>query len=499
MPRAFAIAAAFCLAAMSARAEDSALLKRGEYLARAGDCIACHSKPGSPPYSGGAALETPYGPLYPPNLTPDKATGIGAWSDDEFYRALHEGLGRDGEYLYPAFPFPWYTNVTREDALAIKAYLFSLAPVNSPPKPPGLRFPFDIRQSLAAWRVLFFKAGTPQAPTDKLSRGRYLVEGLGHCGECHNHEAVMGASDWSGRYEGGAISGWYAPNLTSDGRQGVGQWSEDEIAAYLKTGAAPGHGVALGPMQETINDSLSHLSDDDLHAIAAYLKSIPAKQTYSNESGGYASADAPGEAVYLGHCASCHGVEGQGRQGRVPALAGNGAVAAGGPQNVIRAVLGGLAPRHGLGPMPAVGASLSDAEVAAVADYVRNAFGNASPATSDPSQVARLRNETPTAMAPQRVENCGTVSSDRDRFLDGEAATIADAKPEARVQAVDEALKALGGTVADDALAELDGAFCRATFADPKATLKARAERIGDLAVLTYSRAHVTTTAGATH
>ena len=491
MPRAASLALVFSLAAGSAGAADADLVKRGEYLARAGDCIACHTAPGGQPYAGGAALETPYGPIYPPNLTPDKATGIGAWSDDDFYRALHEGVGRDGEYLYPAFPFPWYTNVTREDALAIKAYLFSLKPVNAPPKPNGLRFPFDIREALAGWRALFFMAATPKPPgDDKLARGQYLVTGLGHCGECHNHDATFGASEASGKYEGGAISGWYAPNITSDGRQGVGQWSEDEIATYLKTGAAPGHGVAIGPMRETINDSLSHLTDDDLHAIASYLKSIPAKQTYANQPGGYAKADAPGQDVYLAHCAACHGVEGKGQKGRVPALAGNGAVAAGGPENVIRAVVGGLAPQNGLGPMPAVGAALSDAEVAGVADYVRNAFGNAAPAASDPARVETLRKETPTLMAPAALSDCGAAASGPEADA---AAIIENAKPDERTQAIDAALKRLqpeGGAVPDATLARLTVNFCRDAFADPKADRNARAQRIGDLAVQTYARAH---------
>ena len=172
-------------------------------------------------------MATPFGEIPTPNITPDKATGIGDWSDDDFYRAMHEGIGRHGEYLYPVFPFPWFTKVTRDDAMAIKSYLFSLAPKNAPRKPLKLAFPFNIRESLAAWRTAFFKPETfaPDATlSNELNRGAYLVEGLGHCGECHNHLNIFGASNWSGRLEGGQIEGWYAPNITSDGHEGIGSW-----------------------------------------------------------------------------------------------------------------------------------------------------------------------------------------------------------------------------------------------------------------------------------
>ncbi len=173
MRRRLLIVCALVSMASAARADDADLVKRGEYLARAGDCIACHTPPGAPPYSGGRKIDTPYGPIYSPNLTPDKETGIGAWSDDDFYRAMHEGLGKNGEYLYPVFPFPWYTNVTRDDALAIKAYLSTLKPVHSPDKPNGFSFPYNVRTALAAWRLAFFRAAEPKAPApgDKIGRG----------------------------------------------------------------------------------------------------------------------------------------------------------------------------------------------------------------------------------------------------------------------------------------------------------------------------------------
>ena len=500
MPRCLQALFALVLAILAsgpARAADADLLKRGEYLARAGDCVACHTRPGGEPFAGGRRLDTPFGAIYSPNLTPDKETGIGGWSDDDFYRALHEGIGKNGEYLYPAFPFPWYTKVTRDDALAIKAYLFSLPPVREQNKPVAFSFPFDVREGLATWRLLFFKPAEPKQPDDKLSRGAYLVEGLGHYGECHNRHNVLGASDWSGKYEGGAVNGWYAPNITADGRQGVGQWSEDDLVNFLKTGASSGHGVALGPMQETIDDSLSHLSDDDLHAMAAYLKSVRPEETFANNKGAYHRKGAPGEDVYLAQCASCHGPDGKGQPGRVPGLAGNGAVMAGGPENVIRAVLGGLPPAHGLGPMPAVGASLSDEDVARVADYVRNSFGNAAPATSEPKNVAAARKSVRTTMAPVEPSDCATIGSPQIQALidSGAIAKVAGSDPIGRIGAVDDLLEHLKPP-SPTLLADLTAAYCRASFADNGASHEQRAERIGQLAVLTYSRALAPTKLG---
>jgi mono/diheme cytochrome c family protein len=240
-------------------------------------------------------------------------------------RAMHEGIGRRNEYLYPVFPFPWFTKITRDDVLAIKAYLFSLiAPANAPRQPLKLAFPFSIRESLLAWRVAFFKPATfaPEPhSSDQLYRGAYLVEGLGHCGECHNRHNLFGASDWSGRLEGGGIEGWYAPNLTAAGNDSIEAWSSDQIATFLKSGAAPGKGVALGPMRETIDNSLRYLSDDDINAIAVYIKSAAANQS-AKPATEIAPAPAYGGGVmYLSSCAFCHQPNGQGISGMIPALA----------------------------------------------------------------------------------------------------------------------------------------------------------------------------------
>ena len=443
-------------------------------------------------------MSTPAGRISTPNITPDKATGIGDWTDDEFYRALHEGIGRHGEYLYPAFPFPWFTRVSRDDVLAIKAYLFSLPPANAPRRPNALRFPFNIRDTLWTWRTLFFKPAEPAAappPGDSAARGGYLVEGLGHCGECHNQHNILGASEWSGRLEGGPIEGWYAPNITSDGRQGVGQWGEDQIVQFLKTGAAPDKGVALGPMRETIDDSLKYLADGDLRAIAAYLKSSPAREPYRvTGPGGFVARNAPGVEVYLSNCASCHGLNGQGLKGSVPALAGNGAVTAQGPQDAIRVVLGGLPALNGFAPMPAVGTHLSDAQVANVVDYVRNAFGNSAPAATGGGEVAKLRAETRTMMAASDPSLCGAVSdNDVVAALKGEEAVkLKQTKAKDILETIDDLLARVRSASPNfnrnSVVDSLTAAYCKDVFTDPNISQAQRAERLGNFAVLLYGQ-----------
>lgn len=394
-----------------ARADDADLVKRGEYLATAGDCVACHSPPGAEKFSGGLYLKTPFGELPTPNITPDKETGIGNWTDEQFYKAMHEGINAKGEYLYPAFPFPWYTKVTKEDALAIKAYLFTLKPVHAPPKENKMAFPFDIRTGLLTWRTLFFKPGAFQPDpkeSAEVNRGGYLVEGLGHCGECHNKSKLVGASNWSGKLEGGQIEGFYAPNITPDKKQGVGLWKKEDIVTYLKTGSKPDHSsVANGPMKETIEHSLSKMTDADLGAIAAYLKSLSAKQTIT------ASESSKGDVVpvqaadaYLTYCSSCHQRDGKGIKDAIPPLAGNGSVTAKGPENVIRAVLGGLEASHGLAPMPALGQTMSDEEVAQAVNFVRSNWGNTAPADVGAGAVGTLRAKTHTLLAVNGPKAC---------------------------------------------------------------------------------------------
>ena len=263
--------------AAHAHAEDVDLVKRGEYLARAGDCVACHTAPGGRPFAGGRAIDTGFGLVYTPNITPDKATGIGGWSDDDFWRAMHEGRDDEGRHLYPAFPYPWFTKVSRADVRAIKAYLDSLAPVHQPNRPPQLDWWVSWRALMGPWNVLNFDAGEYRADPTKSAqwnRGAYLVQGLGHCGDCHTPKRTFGGPERSRALEGGSWLGWYAPPLAGAGR-GLRDWSRDEIVEFLKTGSTA-RTASLGRMSEVVEHSTSHFSDDDLRAVATYLKELPA-------------------------------------------------------------------------------------------------------------------------------------------------------------------------------------------------------------------------------
>jgi mono/diheme cytochrome c family protein len=439
-------------------------------------------------------MPTPFGEISTPNITPDKATGIGNWSDDDFYRAMHEGIGHNKEYLYPVFPFAWFTKVTRDDALAIKAYLFSLPAQNAPRQPQKLAFPFSIREGLLAWRTAFFKAAT-FAPdphgSDQINRGAYLVEGLGHCGECHNRHNVFGASDWSGKLEGGEIEGWYAPNLTSAGSDSIAAWSTDQIATFLKSGAAPGKGVALGPMRETIDNSLRYLSDEDINAIAAYIKEATANTPATAAAEGTPPPTRAGGEVYLNACAFCHGIDGKGVAGQIPALAGSPAVTAEGPQNVIRVVVGGLEATHGFAPMPAVGVGLTDGDVAAVVNYVRTSWGNQAPATAEAGTVADLRPKTRTLLTANLPDGCPGISNPAlSKSVDGVRDQLNKVGPAAMLQAIDSILPKLktSGAKDDDIVNALTAAYCPVVTADKDASAAERAAQLGNFSVLVYGQ-----------
>jgi mono/diheme cytochrome c family protein len=377
------------------QAADKRQIARGEYLMRAGDCIDCHTAPGGAPFAGGRSMSTPFGSITTPNITSDKETGIGSWSDEDFYRALHDGIGKDGQLLYPVFPFNWYTKVTRADVMALRAYLATVPPVHAERHVDTLEFPFSVRASLAVWRKLYFKPGQYHNDPHKSAqwnRGAYLVLGLGHCGECHTQRNALGAQKKAEALQGGAIEGWYAPNITSDMQKGIGGWSEAQLVTYLKTGASPDKGVAVGPMGEVVEASLKYLSDADLRAIVTYLKqTAPEAHTQTAVALPSPGSSQSGGALYLDYCASCHQVDGRGIKGAVPALAGNGLVQAERPNDVMAAIVGGV-PARGASPiMPAFGADLSDQDVAALTDYVRSAWGNKALANADIATVAQIR------------------------------------------------------------------------------------------------------------
>jgi mono/diheme cytochrome c family protein len=267
--------------------QDFKQIERGRYLTVVGDCAACHTLPGSGlDFAGGRPIETPFGNLVASNITPDPQTGIGAWTENEFVDALQKGTGRDGAHLYPAMPYTYYTRITRDDALAIRAYLNTVPAIYNQVNSDQLRFPFGIRASMIVWKKLFFTPGTFQSTggkSDEWNRGAYLAEGLGHCGLCHTPKNFLGGDKASERLRGYALQGWFASDITGDPRRGVGGWSVDEIAAYLKTGHSR-TGAANGPMSETLNLSTSHMTEADLKAIATYLKDPPGGNGDQNQS-----------------------------------------------------------------------------------------------------------------------------------------------------------------------------------------------------------------------
>ncbi|WLI88291.1 cytochrome c [Massilia sp. R2A-15] len=365
------------------------IINRGEYLARAGDCVACHTVPNGAMFAGGRAMATPFGNLYVPNITPDDDTGIGSWTADDFYRMMHTGISKNGTLLYPAMPFASYSQVTRSDTDAIYAYLMSIAPVKQKNREHELRFPFNNRELLIGWRTLYFKEGEFQ-PTPGQSaewnRGAYLVKGLGHCAMCHTAVNALGGSSESKAFEGGMIpnQNWYAPSLTSNREAGLGDWKIEDIADLLQVGVSH-RGTVYGPMAEVVYNSLQYLSDDDAKAMAVYLKALPQKDTAPPPSS-QARMVSPevmesGRKVYVAQCAVCHGAEGRGQAPSYPPLAGNQSITMESPVNSIRMVLnGGYPPGTRKNPrphgMPPFSHLLNDNEVAAVVTYIRVAWGN---------------------------------------------------------------------------------------------------------------------------
>ena len=362
---------------------------RGAYLARVGNCAACHTAPGGAAYAGGRGIETPFGSVYAGNLTPDPATGIGAWSSSDFWRALHHGRSRDGRLLYPAFPYTSYTRITREDSDALHAFLRSLPAVVQQRPPHALRFPYNTQAALAVWRALFFRPGQPPAEPARgaeWNRGAYLVHGLGHCSACHTPRNALGAEREAQSLGGGMVAGqgWYAPALDVPAEAGVAQWPLRDVVALLQTGVAP-QGSVTGPMAEVVFRSTQHLSDADARAIAVYLQALPQRSPSAQQVAGPAAATlARGAQVYERQCAQCHGEQGQGEAGAFPPLAGNRAVLLADTTNLLRVVLqGGYLPAtagnprpHGMPPFRQV---LGDEDVAVVLSFVRNAWGNQAP------------------------------------------------------------------------------------------------------------------------
>jgi mono/diheme cytochrome c family protein len=371
---------------------DTQHVERGAYLARAGNCMGCHTASGGAAYAGGRGIETPFGVVFASNITPDPATGIGPWTAAEFWRAMHNGRSRDGRLLYPAFPYPNFTQVTREDSDALYAYLRTVPAVVQANRAHALRFPYSTQAALAVWRALYFRPETFEPQPDKSAqwnRGGYLVRGLGHCAACHSSRGLLGATNAVDELAGGLIpmQHWYAPPL--------GLESEDDLVEILKTGVSA-RGAAMGPMAEVIFRSTQHLTQDDLRAMAVFLKDLPEREL---QPAPRAKVDHAvmllGAKLYEDRCAACHGPQGQGTGRAIPPLAGNPSVTTASATNVLRSILlGGFAPTTVGNPrpygMPPFGLDMNDNEVAAVASYIRGAWGNQAPAVS-PFDVFKMR------------------------------------------------------------------------------------------------------------
>jgi mono/diheme cytochrome c family protein len=392
---------------------DADLVARGEYLTKAADCTACHTVPGSgKPFAGGVAFKLPFGTIYSSNITPDVKTGIGAYSDDEFVRAVREGVRRDGRHLYPAFPYTSYTQLSRSDVLAIKAYLATLPAVSEPNRPNGLSFPFNQRWAMAFWNAAFFKsqrfAADPAKPA-QWNSGAYLATALGHCGECHTPRNLGFGLRHDRELAGEELQGWRAYNITSDTKHGIGSWSDADVRSYLTTGYVPERASASGPMGEAVAHSLQFLKADDAAALVAFLRTVPprrgtnpveidAKPPALAASTGTLPApdelhtETQGLRLFEGACASCHQWTGQGRQSRYASLAGSRGVNDVRAANVTQIILQGARMRVNDTDvyMPAFGDAYSDAEVAALANFVVAHFGGKR-GTVTPSDVAKRR------------------------------------------------------------------------------------------------------------
>jgi mono/diheme cytochrome c family protein len=358
------------------------LVAQGEYITRAADCAACHTPPDGKPFAGGVAFKLPFGTLYSTNITADRATGIGQWSDDDFVRALHQGVAKDGRNLYPAFPYTSYTAMTRDDAVAIKAYLFSLPIVHAPDTPDQLPFPFNQRWTLTFWKWMFLdeRRFRPDPTRSELqNRGAYLSTALGHCGECHTPRNILMGMSTRKALAGAEVSGWDAYNLTSDRAGGLGEWTDTQLQQFLSTGHAEDHGPAAGPMAEVVENSTRYLTPEDIQAMVIYLRGLPA------QSSGYkiraaaplASIDSRGRRLFVQACTGCHLLDGEGRQSPWAALRGDRSTRESSGTNVVQVLIQGsqLETRQGAMFMHSFTGGYSDDELAAIGNFVIGQFG----------------------------------------------------------------------------------------------------------------------------
>jgi mono/diheme cytochrome c family protein len=394
-PAAAVAPAAMLTQPIAAGLPNAGQLRRGQHLVALGDCLSCHLAPGGKAFAGGLGLNTPFGVIYSSNISPDPDTGIGRWTPDRFYRALHDGVGDHGN-LYPAFPYPWFTRVSRPDSDAILAYLKTVPPVRYTPPANRLAFPLGFRPLVTGWNMLFFrKTGFQPDPRQSAewNQGAQIVNGLGHCTACHSPKNALGAEKTGEAFHGGVLEDFVAPDLTGNSRTGLGGWSVDDIAEYLKTGRNL-HASAGGAMADVITYSSSLMTDGERHAIAVYLKSLPASPTPP-----MAQADPGamkrGAAIYSDACSACHLEGGVGQPRFFPPLGRNAVVQQADPTGVLHIILAGtrVGPGGGMNSplaMPSFAWKLTDPEIADLATYLRNSWGNQAPPVS-PDRVRKLR------------------------------------------------------------------------------------------------------------
>jgi mono/diheme cytochrome c family protein len=387
---------------------QASLVERGAYLARAADCEACHTTQDGKRYAGGLPFKLPFGTLYSTNITPDKETGIGNYSDQDFLNAVHRGIRHDGARLYPAMPFASYTYMTDDDALAIKAYLFSLPPVRAPAPENTLSFPFNQRWAMTFWSAAFnrdsrFAPDTSKSP--EWNRGAYLSEALAHCGECHTPRNLTFSLDNRRKFVDAVAAGWRAYNITSDKATGIGAWADADLVSYLAIGHANGHGTASGPMGEAVDRSFNYMVGEDIRAVVAYLRTVPpitspdlpatlAPPAPPSHKQGGGTQEARGKMVFEGACVSCHGWTGESPISPFATISGAWAVNDPTAINVAEVVIHGTKRHHPPDAisMPAFGNAYSDTEIAALANYVTARFGS-KPSHLTAQDVAELRQQ----------------------------------------------------------------------------------------------------------
>jgi mono/diheme cytochrome c family protein len=376
-------------------------IERGRYLTILSDCASCHTVPGSnQPLAGGRPIETPFGNIVAPNITPDPETGVGSWSDEQFDAAIRKGMRRDGSRLYPAMPYNAYTKMSRDDVLAIRAYLNTVTPVRNAVVANTLPFPFNIRASMRVWNAFYFKEGDYRSDPNQSAewnRGAFLVDGPGHCGACHTPKTFLGGDKTDQYLRGGYLQGWHAPDITNDARLGLGGWSKVDLVSYLRSG----HNritAATGPMGEVVTLSSAHMTDPDLNAIATYLKSLPGKSDGGSPLPANDPAMVAGAAIYRDQCSACHGLDGKGVAELFPSIADSSMVRSDDPTTSIRIVLRGARSvgtntQPTASGMPSYGWQLDDSKVAAVLTFMRNSWGGAAdPIASE--QVSKVRLDT---------------------------------------------------------------------------------------------------------